>query len=121
GTRQGYETAPEPRQQVHAREPAPLAVGGEQDVGLLGLDPAAPEGRRELCQPEVAVEPVLVAPEALEADDAERPRPEAALAGQPGDDGVRRLLLQPLEVERPADTDERPGLAGAEPEARIGG
>ena len=45
---QGYETAVEPGKEVHAREPGPLAVGGEQRVGLLGLDPAPPERRGEL-------------------------------------------------------------------------
>ena len=80
---QAYESGRVSRQQVHAREPGPLAVGLEQGVGLLGLDAPSPELRGELDEPEVAREPALVAAEALEADDAGRPRPEPALALEP--------------------------------------
>ena len=83
---QGYETPCVPRQEVHAREAGPLAVGREQLVGLVGLDPAPPQRGGELREAQVAVEAVLVAAEALEADDAERPGAEPALAGEPGDD-----------------------------------
>src|SRR5581483_1349255 len=76
GMTQGYETSGEPGEEVHAREPAPFAVRREQLVRLLGLDPPAPERRGELRKPEIALQPVLVSAEALQADDAERPRAE---------------------------------------------
>ena len=77
---QAYESGVVSRQQVHAREPGPLAVGLEQRVGLLGLDAPSPERRGELHEPEIAREPALVAAEPLEADDARRPGAEPALA-----------------------------------------
>src|SRR5512142_1911368 len=113
GMRQGYETSPEPCQEVHAREAAPLAVGGEQLVGLLGLDPASPQGGGELCEAAVAVEAVLVAPEPLGADDAERPRAEPALAHEARDHLVGRVRLQAFEVQAPAEADERARAARA--------
>src|SRR5581483_7182038 len=115
-TVQDYEAGPVARQQVHAREPRPLAVGGEQRVGLLRLDAPAPERGRELHEAEVAREAALVAPEPLQADDADRPRPQAGLAREPRGRGVGRQLLQPLELDRPAEPDERRGPAGAETE-----
>ena len=42
---------------------------------------------------------MLVAAEALEADDAGRPRAEAALALEPADDGVGRQVVEALELE----------------------
>src|SRR5439155_11160837 len=96
--RQDYEPGAVARQQVDAREARPLLVGSEQLVRLLGLDPPAPERRRELDQAEVACEPVLVAAEALEADDADRPRAETALALQPAGGRLGRKPLQLLEL-----------------------
>jgi hypothetical protein len=71
------------RQQVHAGEAGPLAVRLEERVRLLGLDPASPELGGELHEAEVAREPALVAAEAFQADDADRPRPEPALSFEP--------------------------------------
>src|SRR5262249_32660959 len=45
---QAYESGGVSRQEVHAREPGPLAEGLEQRVGLLGLDVPAPERGRQL-------------------------------------------------------------------------
>ena len=61
---------------------------------------------------------MLVAAEPLEADDADRPRAEAALALQPRRDRVGRLRLQPLEVERAAEPDERRGAGARRARAR---
>src|SRR4051812_33791714 len=80
---QAYESGAITRQEVHTREPGPLAVRRQQHVGLLGLDVPTPQGGGELHEPEVARQPPLVAAEAFEADDADRPRSEAALAEQP--------------------------------------
>ena len=88
---QAYEPGAIARQEVHAREPGPLLVRREQRVRLLRLDPAAPQRGGELDEAEIAREPALVAAEPLEADDADRPRPEAALALQPSRDRVGRV------------------------------
>src|SRR3954447_18797427 len=77
---------------------------------------AAPERRCELDEPEVACEPALVAAEAFEADDAERPWPEPALAQQPRGDRIGRVPLERLEVERAREPDERRAAGGAEAE-----
>src|SRR5439155_24343344 len=95
--RQDYEAGAVARQQVDAREARPLLVGSEQLVRLLRLDPPAPKRCRALDQAEVACEPVLVAAEALEADDPHRPRAETALALQPARSCFRREALQLLE------------------------
>ena len=113
---QAYESGVVSRQQVHARDPGPLAVGLEEGVGLLGLDAPAPELRRELDEPEVAREAPLVAAEPLEADDAGRPGPEAALALEPLRGDLGREPLQLLEVGAAAEPDERGAAAGPEPE-----
>src|SRR6476659_2457376 len=118
GIRQGYETALEPGKEVHAREAGPLLVRREQRVAFLGLHPAPPERGRELCHPEITREAVLVPPESLEADDADRPGAEAALAVEPQRDRRAGLSLQAFEVEGAAEPDERRRAAGAEPEAR---
>src|SRR4051794_38026364 len=80
---QAYESGAIARQQVDACEPGPFLVRGEQDVRLLRLDVPSPERRGELDEPEVAREPALIAAEPFEADDADRPRPEPALAQEP--------------------------------------
>ena len=113
---QAYESGVVSRQEVHAREPGPLAVGLEQDVRLLGLDVPSPERGGQLDEPEVAREPALVAAEALEADDAGRPGAEAALALEPPCRDVGRERLQRLEVAAAAEADERGAAARAEPE-----
>src|SRR5579884_4412403 len=115
-TAQDYESRVVARQQVDAREAGPFAVRREQLVGLLGLDAAPPELGAQLHQPEVACEPALVAAEALEADDADRPRAEPALAAEPLRDDVARHVLQLLELERAAEADERGAAACAEAE-----
>src|SRR4051794_10880451 len=113
---QGYDARVMPRQQVHAREPGPLAVRLEQLVRLLGLDPSPAERRHQLGEPEVAREAALEPSEPLEADDADRPRAETALALEPPRDDIRRQGFKRLEVERAADADERRAAPRAEAE-----
>jgi hypothetical protein len=115
---QAYESGVVSRQQVDARESGPLAVGLEQHVALLGFQ--APPGERggELHEPEIARKAALATSEALDADDADRPRADPALAQQPCGDERRRLALQPFEVERAAQPDERRAASGAKPQAR---
>src|SRR4051795_89141 len=67
-------------EQVHARETGPLAVGLEQLGRLPALDPAAAQRGAELHEPEVGDEAAVVAAEALQEDDAHRPRAEPALS-----------------------------------------
>src|SRR4051812_43643155 len=91
---QAYEPGAICRQEIHACEAGPLPVRREQHVGLLGLDAASPQRGRELDEAEVARQAALVAAEPLEADHADRPRPEAALAEQPARDRVRRMAFE---------------------------
>src|SRR5437763_6136318 len=112
----GYETSGEAREEIHAGEPGPGAVRLEERVGLLGLDPAAPERGRQLDEPEVSPQAAVVAAEAFEAHDPDRPRTEPSLALEPGDDGTRRQLAEALEIERSAQPDQRRGAARTEPE-----
>ena len=70
--------------------PGPLVVGLEQLSRLPALDPAAPHGGQELHEAEVGNEPPVVAAEALEEDDADRPRSETALAREAIGCGVAR-------------------------------
>src|SRR5581483_1500429 len=112
----GYVTGVEGGEHVDAREPGPLAVGLEQLVRLLGLGTAAPQRGHELDEPQVAGEPALVAPEPVQADDADRPRAEPRLAEQPPCHRVGGLPPQALEVERAAEADERRGAARAQAE-----
>src|SRR4051794_23495344 len=114
--RQGYETPAVARQEVYAREPRPFTVWREQLVALLGLDPPAPQCRRELREPEVAIEAELVPAEALDAHDPDRPGPEPALTGEARDDLGGRHRLQPLELQRAAEPDQRARAPGAEAE-----
>ena len=101
------ETLLEADHQVETREPAPLAVRGEQLRRLLRLDAGAPTERRdELDEPEVADEPVVVATETLERDHARRPRPEPPLAADPAHERVGRGVVQPFEVDGAAQADE---------------
>src|ERR1700722_19057028 len=119
---QAYESGVVSRQQVHAREPGPLAVGLEQHVALLGPDGPPGERRGELDEAEIAGEPALAAAEPLDADDADRPRADAALTQQARGAPLGRLAAQRLEVERAAEPDERRAAAGAEAQAReLGG
>ena len=115
---QAYESGVVSRQQIHAREPGPLAVGLEQGVGLLGLDAPAPERRGELDEPEIAREPALVAAEPLEADDAGRPRARARARARAA--GRRPRSGRAFSASRSSDAaepDERRAAARAEPEA----
>jgi hypothetical protein len=104
--RQPYEPGGVSRQEIHAREPGPLAVRDEQLVRLLRLDPAPAHRGHELHEAEVAREAALEAPETLEADHADRPRPEAALALEAPRRRIGRDAAQTLEVERSAEADE---------------
>ena len=118
----GTRPAAAPGEEVDAREAGPLAVWLEQDVGLLGLDPPAPERGGELDEAEIARQAALVPAEPFERDDADRPRAEAALALEAPRDDVGRQLLQPLEVEPAAEPDERGAAPRAEAEiAQPGG
>ena len=59
---------------------------------------------------------MLEAAEPFEADDAGRPRAEAALALDPADDGVGRQIVEPLELEAAAEPDERRAAPLVQPE-----
>ena len=76
----------------------------------------------ELDETEVAREADLRAAQTLEADDADRPRAQPALACQPVGDRVGRKCAQTLEIERSAEADERRRPARVEAElAQLGG
>src|SRR5256885_9504096 len=78
---QRYQAAAEAGEEIHAREARPLSVWLEQLRRLPGLHgPPTAQSAHELDQPEIADEPVLVAAEPLEADDARRPGAETPLA-----------------------------------------
>ncbi len=121
----GYEASAVGGHEVDAGEPLPLLVGRQQLGRLVSLDPAAPERRAQLDERQVADQASLRPPESLEADDADRPRPEPALPLEPAGDDVRGQELEALEVERPADPDQagspsgmqafRPQSGGREP------
>src|SRR5581483_2485446 len=104
------------REQIDAREPGPLAVGREQLGSLPPVDPSAAHRAEELDEPEIPYQPSLEAPEALQADDADRPGPEPSLALEPLGDGVGRLLFQPLQLERAAEASEGRAAAGMQAE-----
>src|SRR2546423_8851747 len=75
-------------EEVHARESRPLLVRLEE-LGRLGrLDPPPLESRDELDQAEVADEPALGPAESLQADDADRPWSDPALAQEPAGGAV---------------------------------
>src|SRR5215470_19371123 len=114
----GYVSGVERGEHVDARQPGPLAIRGEELVGLLRLGRAPAERGDELDEAQVAREPALETAESLEADDPDRPRPEARLALEPPRDRLGRMALERLQVERPAEPDERPRTAGAQPEPR---
>src|SRR4051812_30167671 len=103
---QGQQPARVAREQVHARDAGPLAVRLEQLGRLPALDLTAAQHAQELDESEVADEPVVHAAEPFEADDADRPRAEAALALEPLRDDSRRLTVQALELDRAAQADE---------------
>ena len=87
--------------------PCHSAVGLEQLRGLVrALRPAAAERGHELDEREVGDEAGVVAPEALEGDDAHAPRADAPLASQPRQ-SCRGRKLQRLEVDRPRHSRER--------------
>src|SRR5437764_7701995 len=109
---------PEPPrvEEVDPREPGPLAVGLEELCCLPRLDAAAPERGAQLHEPEVADEPALEPPQPLDADEADRPGPEPALALEAIGRGRCRQRAQPLEVEGAAEPDERRASPRAQPE-----
>ena len=76
-----------------------------------------PQGAQELDETQVAHQPVLEAPEPLEADDSRGPRPETALALDPADHRIGRQIVEPLELDAPAEPDEgcAPTLVESEP------
>src|SRR5436190_5677551 len=110
------QVAPEPLQEIDAGEAGPLAVRLDQLGRLPRLDPPAAHRREQLHEPEVADEPALVPAEALEADDADRPRADPRLAREPRGCGVRRHSAQTFELKRAAETDEGAGPRAAETE-----
>src|SRR5215831_4340142 len=114
----GYVSGVERGEHVDARQPGPLAVRGEELVRLLRLGGAPAQCGDELDEAQVARESALETAEPLEADDPDRPRPEARFALEPPGDRVRRVALERFQVERPAEPDERPRTAGAQPEPR---
>ena len=88
-------------EEVDARESRPLAVRLEQLGRLPPLDPAAAHRAQQLHEAEVALEAAVEAAESLEADDAERPRAETALAEEPvGDRGVGSSFRRSSSSER---------------------
>ena len=113
----GKEAPAEPGQEVRACEALPLAVRGQELRGVRRLGRAAEECGAELDQPKVADQPELVVSEPLKPDDAARPRAEPALPLEPLGDLARVQFAQPLELDRPAQTDDRRGFPGREPEA----
>src|SRR6185437_8077402 len=115
-SRQRDQAAAEAGEEIDAREAGPLAVRLEQLRRLPALHGAAAQRAQELDEPEVADEPVLEAAEPLEADDARRPRAEAALALDPADDHVGRQVVEPLELEAAAHTHDRRASPLVEPE-----
>src|SRR5580765_4631401 len=115
--RQAHEALGERVQQIDAREPGPLAVRLEQLGGLPALDPAAAERGEQLHEAEVGDEPAVVAAEALEEDDPDRPGPEPAFAEEPFGRCFARERAQPLEVERTADPYQRGPAAHPEAQA----
>src|SRR6185437_14824702 len=115
-SRQRDQAAAEAGEEIDAREAGPLAVRLEQLRRLPALHGAAAQRAQELDEPEVADEPVLEAAESLEADDNGRPRAEAALALDPADDRVGRQVVEPLELEAAAQTDDRRASPLVEPE-----
>lgn len=115
------EAPPERRHQVDAGQSLPLTVRREQLGRLPPLHPATPEGGAQLHEGEVADEPELGPAKALEADDAHRPRSETPLALEAPGGRRRREILQTLEVERPAESNERRGAPGMQSEgAQLG-
>ena len=75
-----------------------------------------------MTSPRSPARPALVAAEPFQADDADRPRAEAALALEPVGDRGGRQLLQALELQRAAEPGERRAAAGMQPEpAQLGG
>src|SRR5438876_5686878 len=116
GLREWHEPEPPRVEEVDPREPGPLAVGLEQLGGLPRLDAAAPQRGAQLDEPEVADEPALEPPQPLDADEADRPGPEPALALEAIGRGRCRQRTQPLEVEGAAEPDERRASPRAQPE-----
>ncbi len=118
GARSRDETSLEAREQEHAREPLPLAVGCEQPRGLVCdlrlLGPAAGPRRQDLHEPEVGDQARVVAAESAERDDTGAPRAEAALSSEPHESRVGRRL-QRLEVDRSHDPGKSRRAAGSEP------
>src|SRR6266496_3916333 len=92
GDRRGERNQPESesREQIDAREPRPAAVRLQQLRRLPRLDPPPAQRRAELDKPQVAFEPALEASEALDADDADRPRAEPTFALKARGRGIRR-------------------------------
>src|SRR5262249_2085959 len=83
------------------RQSLPFAVRLEQLPCLPALDEAAAHGGQQLHEAEVTDHAAVEAAEALDEDDADRPRAEAALALQPLGDRVALLVEELLEPDRP--------------------
>ena len=88
--------------------PGPLAVRLEQLRRLPAFDLTAAQRAQKLDEPEVADEAVVVPAEPFEADDADRPRAEPALALEPLRDHRRRSMsCRRSSSTVPAEADER--------------
>ena len=106
-SRQRDQAATEAGEEIDAGEAGPLAVRLEQLGRLPRLHCLPPAERsHELDQPEISDKPVLEAAEPLEADDASRPRTQAALARDPAHDNIGWQVVEPLELEAAAEPDD---------------
>ena len=102
----------------HENSPAealPLPVRRQQLRRLVGLDPPSAQGGHELDQPEVADEPLVIAPEPLERDHADRPGADAALAAEAPD---TTLGVVPRSRSRSSERHES-GSVAARPGQRL--
>ena len=116
GVRAVDQPAAPPGEQVRTGKALPFAVRDEELRRLGGLDPASAQGGHQLDQAEIADQPVVPTAEAGEDDDATGPWTDRALTPQPRGHRGRRHVAQALEVQRPAEADERARPLGRQPE-----
>src|SRR6266542_898337 len=126
----GQQPARKAGKQIGARESGPLAVRCEQLGGLPAVDRSPAERAQQLHEPEVADKSVVVPAEPFEADDADRPRAEAALAGAPRRDQLtaerskqrvrdRRHAYRPEPAQLPRCAAEQWVVSYAAEEVRV--
>ena len=114
GIRPRNEPSREPGEQEDARETLPLLVRGEELSCLAVLRPRAGARCDELHETEVADEPVVVAPESSERDDAHAPRTDSALTSEPADGAVAVCPSEGFELDRSHHPCEGGGPARSE-------